>query len=72
MKIFGWGTNTDYAIQVKAGGKGKWRWAILHHGDTKALSPVQGWATPEEAKADAEAFLGGIGADHLAMQDKVE
>ena len=69
MKLFGWGTNPDYAIQVSQGGRGKWRWTVRHHGVAVALSPVQGWATADEAKLAAEAFLNGIGADHLAIQE---
>ena len=70
MKIFGWGTSPDYAIQVNQGSKGRWRWAIVHKGETVALSPVRGWETAEAAKAAAESFLGGIHAHHLKMDEE--
>ena len=69
MKIFGWGTNPDWAILVQPGGKGRFRWSVLKHGETKFLSPVRGWDTEDEARADALECLNGIGADHLAMQE---
>ena len=65
MKIFGWGESPDFAIQVSMGSKGKWRWSLLHNGDTVALSPVKGWDTPEQARDACHAVLDGIGANTL-------
>ena len=65
MKIWPWGRSPDYAIKVEQGTKGKWRWALVHNGDTVALSPVKGWDTADEAKAAATAVLDGIGANHI-------
>ena len=69
MKWFPWNNHEDYAIRCEAGSKGRWRWQIVHKGDTVALSPVRGWVTAEEARDAARAFLNGIVADHLAMQE---
>ena len=69
MKIFGWGSNENYQIHVTKGAKGRFRWTILKHGDAVALSPVKGWATFEEARDAARAFLDGVGADHLKMKE---
>ena len=67
MKWFPWQTAEDYAIKCEAGAKGRWRWQIVHEGDVVALSPVKGWATAEEARDAARAFLDGIGAAHLEI-----
>ena len=50
MKWFTWNNHEDYAIRCEAGSKGRWRWQIVHKGDTVALSPVRGWVTAEEAR----------------------
>ena len=65
MKIWPWSRIPDYAIKVEQGTKGKWRWQLLHHGETVALSPVKGWDTAEEARDACHAVLDGIGANHL-------
>ena len=72
MKIFGWGTNPDYGIVVKAYKRGettRHTFEIRKHGETKLLSPIKGWSTWEEALAAAHDVLGEIGADHLKMQE---
>ena len=68
VKIFGWLSSSDYQIHITKGTRGKYRWTVLNHGDAVALSPVKGWATWEEARDAARAFLDGVGADHLKMQ----
>ena len=68
MRIFGWGTNPDYAIMVKPGSKGRYRWSVLKHGETKFLSPVRGWDDRRRSEAGCpEECLDDIGADHLKM-----
>ena len=68
MKIWPWSTSPDYAIQVTQGTKGKWRWSLIHHGDTVALSPVKGWNTAEEALLAAHKVLDDIGASHVPAE----
>ena len=50
MKFWPWSNSPDYAIKVDRGSRGKWRWSLIHRGDTVALSPVKGWDTAEEAR----------------------
>ena len=70
MKIFGWGTNPDYAIKVEQGTKGKWRWSLVFQGDIVALSPVKGWGTAEDARTACHKVLDGIGASHVHEDDE--
>ena len=63
MKFWAWSKNPAYAIRVAQGTRGKWRWALIHDGDTVALSPVKGWDTAEDARAAAHQVLDGIGAN---------
>ena len=65
MKIWAWSNSPDYAIKVHEGGRRKWRWELLHKGDTVALSPVKGWDTAEEARDAAHKVLDNIGASHV-------
>ena len=70
MKFWPWSNSPDYAIKVDAGqGKrGKWRWSLVHMGDTVALSPVKGWDTAEEARDAAYKVLADIGASHVPVE----
>ena len=65
MKFWPWSKSSDYAIKVAQGTKGRWRWAILHHGETIALSPVRGWDTADGARDAAQKLLDDIGAQYL-------
>ena len=65
MKIWPWNTSPDYAVKVGEGSRGKWRWSLIHQGDTVALSPVKGWDTAEEARDAAYKVLADIGASHV-------
>ena len=64
-KIWPWSKSPDYAIKVDQGTKGKWRWSLLHDGDTVALSPVKGWDSAEDARTACHKVLDGIGAQRV-------
>ena len=65
MKFWPWDKSPDYAIKVDQGTKGKWRWSLVHKGDTMALSPVKGWDTAEAARDAVHAMLDDIGAHYI-------
>ena len=67
MKFWSWGKSPDYAMKVEQGTKGKWRWSLLHHGDTVALSPVKGWDTAEAARDAAHKMLDDVGAHYIPV-----
>ena len=60
--FFGGGTN-PLEIHVHQGKAGRWRWSVTvkESGETVALSPVNGWETPDEANGAARGFFAVLG-----------
>ena len=65
FKIWPWGPNPDYAIKVRKGTRGKWRWSLVFKGGTVAVSTVKGWESADEARNAVYKVLADIGASRI-------
>lgn len=74
MKLFRWfHENREFHMAVELGthpAHPKYRWQIVETETNvvRALSPVQGWDSRDEAIADGEGLLKGLNADYIDVR----